>query len=353
MVGEMVLRAFVMVLVAAAITLSSVPARADAAEVEKLITKGNDLRREGKPGAALPYFQQAYELTRTPRTAGQLGLAELSAGYPAEAFDHLTSALDAPNDPWTQRYRGMLSEALTKARARVGELVVAGRPSGAEVIVNGHTVGTLPLPSTIKLAASNAEVLVRAPGHIERREHVKIAIGRKEELTFNLEPVPKPVEPAKPVVVPLPPQPPRPDSPIVPPQPVTPVDPDEGPPTNRLRTYAWIAGGSALAAAGTGLVLHLVARSTISEFGVDCTHSSAGVDTKDPSAVSSAQCSARYQDWENQRLWSIVGYATGAALAVTSGVLFWMSRPADSTKEAHAFITCAPTPNGVLCRSTF
>ena len=82
MVAHMALRVIISVWTAVAIISQAAPVRADAAEVEALIAKGNELRRAGTPGPALPYFQKAYELARTPRTAGQLGLAELAAGYP-------------------------------------------------------------------------------------------------------------------------------------------------------------------------------------------------------------------------------------------------------------------------------
>src|SRR3954462_15795246 len=99
MVAHMTLRGILSVCIGLAIVWQSAQARADAAEVEALISKGNELRRAGTPGPALPYFQKAYELARTPRTAGQLGLAEPAAGYPVDAAEHLAVALQSPNDP--------------------------------------------------------------------------------------------------------------------------------------------------------------------------------------------------------------------------------------------------------------
>ena len=99
MVAQMVLRRIVSVWAGVAIIWHTAPARAEAAAVEALIAKGNELRRAGTPGPALPYFQKAYELARTPRTTGQLGLAELAAGYPVEAEEHLAAALQSPSDP--------------------------------------------------------------------------------------------------------------------------------------------------------------------------------------------------------------------------------------------------------------
>ncbi len=165
-------RALVAVWIAVAIVSRSAPVRADAAEVEALIAKGNELRRAGTPGPALPYFQKAYELARTPRTTGQLGLAELAAGYPVEAETHLSAALASPNDPSIVKYRQILADALSMARSQLGELTIQGNPPGADVIVNGHSVGTLPLPLPIKLPARNTEIVVRAPGYSDAaRDH--------------------------------------------------------------------------------------------------------------------------------------------------------------------------------------
>src|SRR3954464_13795766 len=106
-------RALVALWIAVMVASESGPARADAAEVEALIAKGNELRRAGTPGPALPYFQKAYELARTPRRARQLGLAELAAGYAVDAEEHLASALQTPDDPSIAKFRKMLTDALT------------------------------------------------------------------------------------------------------------------------------------------------------------------------------------------------------------------------------------------------
>ena len=126
------------VCIGVAIIWYAAPARADAAEVEALIAKGNELRRAGTPGPALPYFQKAYELARTPRTTGQLGLAELAAGYPVDAAEHLAAALQSPDDPSIVKYRKMLTDALATARSQIGELAIEGSPAGAEVVVDGR-----------------------------------------------------------------------------------------------------------------------------------------------------------------------------------------------------------------------
>ena len=187
-----------------------------------------------------------------------------------EAAEHLASALETPNDPSIVKYRQMLADALTMARAQIGELAIQAHPPGAEVVVNGRPAGVLPLSSAIKLPARNAEVVVRAPGHSERRELVPIAGGQRHELTVNLEKIEKPAEQPSVITVTSPPP-----SPTPAPSPSAPAsvehrsaDPDAS--GSSLRTAAWVFGGGALVAAGAGLALNLAARSNRSEFDASC-----------------------------------------------------------------------------------
>ena len=359
MVAAMALRVSLAVCIGlgVAVIAASAQAQADAAEVEALIAKGNELRRAGTPGPALPYFRRAYELARTPRTTGQLGLAELAAGYPVEAEARLATALESPNDPGIVKYRQMLKDALTMARAQIGELSVQGAPPGAEVVVNGRVVGALPLPSPVKLPARTAEIVVRAPGHSERREMVPIAGGQRHALTVNLEKDKAPG--AAPVVTPTPPPTQAPAAVPTPP-PATPsapltVDDRSGgeAPSGAARTAAWIVGGAAVATAGAGLALNLAARSKKSEFDGSCETTPDGA-VRSTGTLSLLECKDRLSTFEDYRRWSIVGYISGAALAVTSGVLFFTSRPSSAANRAPAAqLACAPTPNGLSCQGTF
>jgi len=339
------LRGFVVSCLALGIVAESAPARADAAEVEALIAKGNELRRAGTPGPALPYFQKAYELARTPRTTGQLGLAELAAGYPVESAEHLTAALQSPNDPSIVKYRQILADALTMARSQIGELTIHGNPPGAEVIVNGHVVGVLPLPLPIKLAARNTEIVVRAPGHSEERQIIPIAGGQRHELAVNLPSTEKPAPPAPSVVVPANP-PPATAAPPATPAPTLVQERPAGASASAsgARTAAWIVGGGAVVALGTAVGLHLAARSNDTSFNNACPQQNP---LDDPG------CKDTYEAWQFDKRWSIVGCVAGGALAVTSAILFWTSRAPAPETTAHARFQCAPGPTGVGCQGVF
>src|SRR5580765_3922662 len=133
-------------------------ARAQSGDVESLLAQGIELRRKGHPDRAVVYFQKAYDLERTPRTEGQLGLGQIAAGDPLSAERHLSAALESPRDPWVAKYKGALEDALARTRKQLGDVTVDGGPAGASVTVNGRPAGTLPLAAPIRVAAGKVDV---------------------------------------------------------------------------------------------------------------------------------------------------------------------------------------------------
>jgi hypothetical protein len=321
-----------------------------------LVLDKHSFAREG-PGWALPTEQrrETPQLARTPRTAGQLGLAELAAGYPVDAEGHLAAALQTPDDPSIAKYRKILTDALATARSQIGELSVDGNPVGAEVTVDGRAVGVLPLSAPLKLAARSAEVVVRAPGYEQHKELVPIAGGQRRALTVSLEKIAKPPEATStitPVAEP-------PSAPVATPTASASVaieqpsgrESESSSSTSALRTVAWVTGGAAVVAAGAGVALNLAARSNRDDFNGSCVNMN-GIHVVGQS-LTQAECEARADAWQSDRRWSIAGYVSGTALAVTSGILFWMSRPTSPASDARAQVTCTPTPTGLSCQGLF
>ena len=214
-----------------------------------------------------------------------------------EAAEHLATALESPNDPAIVKYRQMLADALDdgpladrRARHR------AAARAGAEVVVNGHVVGALPLASPIKLAArEHARSSSARPAMPSSRELVPIAGGQRHALTVNLVKIERSAEPA-PTVVPAaspPPEPPQ-AAPGRPP-PRWSKRTRRRRPSTGSRTAAWIFGGGAVVAVGAGLALQLAARSNVSDFNGSCkndpTH---GIVVHDPAPLTLQQCRDRY-----------------------------------------------------------
>src|SRR5260221_6790394 len=136
-----------MVMLGTLVGYLAVAQAADSAE-EALIREGIEHRRRQEDAAALPLFQQAYELHHSPRSAAQVGLDEIALGRWIDADRHLEEALAAPSDPWIRKNRTILRQALDNVGRQLGELEILGSPEGAEISVEGEVRGTLPLAKT-------------------------------------------------------------------------------------------------------------------------------------------------------------------------------------------------------------
>jgi hypothetical protein len=169
----------------------------DSNDAETLIRQANELRRQHHDELSLPLFQRAYHISRSPRTAGQLGLCEMAIGYSVEAAKYLREALAAPTHPWVVKNKVTLEKSLAQALAAIGSVTIQGEPSGAEVLANGIVFGRLPLAETLQLNKGITEVEVRAPAYLSARRTFNIAGGETEFWTVVLAPQsPRPQPPS-------------------------------------------------------------------------------------------------------------------------------------------------------------
>ena len=208
----------------------------DTEEAESLIRQGSELRREGRDEVALPYYQKAYGLVRSPRTAGQLGLAERATGYWLDAEQHLLEALESADHPWIAKNRKVLEEELAVVRSKIGEIILEGAPPGASVTVNGRAAATLPSAAPIRVPKGRVDVIVSAPAYVSKRQIVQIAGGDRQRLTAALAKVPETPPPTK----------------------ETASDSGPLPPTKAEHKVAWAAGITGAAALTFGLVESVV-----------------------------------------------------------------------------------------------
>jgi hypothetical protein len=297
-------------------SVRATPARAAVTEEEQqaeaLIREGVQLRGQDQTARALPLFEKAYRLARTPRTAGQLGLCELELGFYAEAELYLAEALAAPNHPWIAKNRTILKRQLDTARANVGELSLTVSPATAEVLVDKKPADKVGTGVPVHLRKGPVELEISAPGYVPVRQIVTIVAGKRTEHSYAL--VPQPVAVTAPVAESAPPVT------LAPSQP-----PAEAGGEDPRRIAAWVTGGAALVALTLGTVEALNAVSKRDDFN---NHTSVvgGMALPDCTTVSLApQCKPLKDAYDHALTLSVVGFVTAGALAAASSVLFVLS----------------------------
>jgi len=342
---------------------------AESGDAEALIRQGVELRSQGKDERALPLFEKAYQQSRTPRTAGQLGLVEMALGYFVDAEKYLGEAVASPDHPWVAKNLATLKSQLATAKGLIGELAISGEPMGAEVWVNGKQVGRLPLPAPLRLDKGRAEIQIRAAGYVATSDTVAITGGKREERSFRLvrEPVAAPavVTPAPATTMPKPAEtqvasssPPAasPDATASTPAPtgatLTATGSQSAGDGSSLRPYAWGAAGGAALGLILGTVEGLSAIKKKNEFndhrGADGSHD-CGTDALN------AACKSIQDAHGSARTLAIVGIGAGVVLAGASAVLFVMSSPGEAKSGTTSALACVPdvVSRGVSCRLQF
>jgi tetratricopeptide (TPR) repeat protein len=146
------------------------PSDAVADDVDAIVKKGTDLRRQGRDREALVEFERAARIDETPRVTTQIALAEQALGIWEDAWAHLRKALAHSGDPWIQKNHEVLQTALGVIEEHVGTIEIWGTPDGAEVFLDDNAIGKLPSANPTASTREQVSLLVRRPGTPISRE---------------------------------------------------------------------------------------------------------------------------------------------------------------------------------------
>lgn len=153
---------------------------------DDLITQGIKLRRANRDQEALKLFQEAVKEQPSPRASAQLGLCEHAMGLWVEAEAHLQDALKAGSDPWIAKNAPTLRADLDRVQEKLGSVEIWGTPAGADVSMDGHLVGKLPLEGPLRALGGRRLVLVEAAGYLSDTRTIEVTAGSVTREHFAL-----------------------------------------------------------------------------------------------------------------------------------------------------------------------
>jgi hypothetical protein len=168
-------------------------AQLDDQNPDALIDAGVALREQGHDDLALQDFQKAYALAPSSHALAQIGLAEQALGIWLKAEHDVSEALKDVADPWIEKNRSALASALSTIQTHLGTLEIRCNAPGAEVFVDGGSLGKLDPGSSVRVEAGTREVQVRAPGKYASSRSVIVPPGGVARETIALETIPTPV----------------------------------------------------------------------------------------------------------------------------------------------------------------
>lgn len=304
-------------------------AEAQSPEVNALVHQGVELRRQRRDREALEVFLRAWEVSHAPRVMAQIGFAELALGRWVDAEAHLVEAHSAATDPWIAEHRELLEESMREVGRHMGSLDVRGNVAGAEVRVEGRRVGSLPFARLVRVAAGTTTLEVGAPGYLPVRRSIVVAPGSLTRETVSLLAVDAPFG--------TPPPPPLEDV-----RPPASAPHDAGP---TMRALGWTAAGGALLGVGIGVATLVARNDAVARWNSDACLASGRTRLEN--------CGDEQDTAVTMGAVSVAAWVTGAALAVTSVVVFVMA-PSSARRARAGSFGCGVGPGdvGVTCGGT-
>ena len=331
--------------------LSSLHAATAAGEdPEELIREGVKLRRRGDNARAEGYFLRAYQLAATPRTAAQLGLAELALGEFLEAETHLSLALGG-RDAWVSEHKQALEEGRASARKHLVRVELAPLPSETTVAYAGAPATTVPADGVIFLAAGKPATLrLEAPAHKGTTVQVEGAEGETRHVTLDMPLIPPPpavARPSEPAATSSAQA--ATDAPSSTPTEATPAAPTstESAPTqpgHGLRIAGIVVGSVGVAAGIAGGVFLAQAGSK---------HDALATDNGKPGALTLATFNSRDSAWKSEQTLGIACLVGGGVAIAGGAVLYAVGAHARETSGPSVSFVSGPGFGLVSLRGRF
>jgi tetratricopeptide (TPR) repeat protein len=168
------------------------PAAASSESVDQArdhFRRGAELFKEGSFDAALAEFQRAYQIVPNYRVLYNIAQVQLERHDYAAAQTAFTEYLKQGDSEIAAERRSEVEEELRTLRTRVVELTVTSNVDGAELSVDGVTVGKLPLIKPILVSTGVRRLSLQKPGFTRGERTVSVAGGERPVIEISLEPL--------------------------------------------------------------------------------------------------------------------------------------------------------------------
>lgn len=289
-------------------------------KAEQLIVAGIDARKAGDDARALELFQRAEKLEPdSARVRVHLAATYQALGDWESADRYLTLAMNDSADPYVQSNQAILTSARRSIDAHIGTLEISGGPPGAEVWLNGRSIGALPIQKRLRIQAGSYMLEARLKGYYPLSRSVTLSGGalvrESIQLGREIESVPAPPPPTG----------------------------EAGAPSD-TRWLTWTFAGLTAVAGGATVVAWTARERHVSNWNDDGRCQKPGL-TRDQVCHSEHEAGDRAQTW----IW-IGGVASGVFAAATLVSYSLGGKGAEATESA---LSCGIGLGQALCSGRF
>lgn len=298
-----------------------------------LYRQGSAAFEAGDHARAVRLLRDAWGLRRTYDVAGTLAQAEIELGMFREAAEHLEFCVRNFPLHESQEQADSIREELERLRARLSRVQLRVVPDGAEVIVNGVSIGKSPLELPIYLEPGRHTLAARLGDRTAERPLVTEA-GLEQSVELRVESS----GPAEPIV-----------AAAAPPSAEIAREAALRPRPSYVPAIVTASAGAAAAIAGVAFTLVAIDKNTEREALLSRLGGRSPCGRGRPDALAD-ECREIAELATDSRGYRVVSYASfGLALAAgVTAVLLWPSAPSEGSarKPRRPTVSFAPTNFG-------
>ncbi len=153
------------------------------ARAQVLLKEGTKLYYRGSPAEALERFKQAYAEFASPKLFFNIGQASRDIGRPIEAIESFERFLAEVKDA-APELTAEAKKSVADLKAKVGGLFIECTTTGAEIDVDGKSVGLAPLTNSVRVTPGNHQVTARQSTGELAMEDVNVRAGTVETVVL-------------------------------------------------------------------------------------------------------------------------------------------------------------------------
>src|SRR5262245_51185950 len=158
------------------------------ARAQALLSEGTAAYGRGDYAGALERFTEAYKVFPSPKLWFNIGQANRDLGRPVEAvaaFDRfLRDAGDAPPETLAEARR-----SAAELKTKLGQIQITCATDGAEISVDGKSVGSAPLGEMVWTTPGRHQIAVQHEGYSPAIEEVAVETGAVATVDIQLRPI--------------------------------------------------------------------------------------------------------------------------------------------------------------------
>ena len=158
------------------------------AQAQELLSQGSKLYHQGDLAGALEKFEAAYVAFPSPKLMFNIGQANRDLGRPVEAVEafqrFLAEATDASPETMAEA-----RNSVAELRGRLGRIRIDCDTAGAQIAVDGKSVGVAPLPDLVWATPGRHQVTAKHVRAAPAIEDVDVAVGSVNTVTMRLLPL--------------------------------------------------------------------------------------------------------------------------------------------------------------------